>query len=308
MTRQITSCLTCRRRKVRCDRRTPICAVCQRGNHVCSYQSIAQTRTYTDGTSNLDNAPWGQNYNASLHRQSPDTNHVTSGSTPSTTASCSATIPTNTSAAIDRALRGVIISPGRNTAQPTSNSHQPSSEPTLPLPYSARPPGNASFIYSFMNQHSEDDNDLALYYPQSLSDCHLLFDNFVSNVQAATCLFHEPTLRQAFDAHLAQQELYAPTAVPPAQQHTYTGYFAPLVFSVFFSAIYSMDAIQVNSMFGANKTDILKRFEAALVLALEKGSFLSSPTVPVLQAFVLYLVSSICMLITFRESLQRADI
>lgn len=40
--RPITSCLPCRRRKVKCDRRQPICFTCERGNHACSYVSAHQ--------------------------------------------------------------------------------------------------------------------------------------------------------------------------------------------------------------------------------------------------------------------------
>lgn len=35
--RIISSCLTCRRRKVRCDHGHPICGACARGSHVCTY-------------------------------------------------------------------------------------------------------------------------------------------------------------------------------------------------------------------------------------------------------------------------------
>lgn len=35
--RVISSCLTCRRRKVRCDHGHPVCGACTRGNHVCTY-------------------------------------------------------------------------------------------------------------------------------------------------------------------------------------------------------------------------------------------------------------------------------
>lgn len=41
--RVIFSCLTCRRRKVRCDHIHPVCGACTRGNHVCTYAA--------DGTS-----------------------------------------------------------------------------------------------------------------------------------------------------------------------------------------------------------------------------------------------------------------
>lgn len=35
--RVISSCLTCRRRKVKCDHVHPVCGACARGNHVCTY-------------------------------------------------------------------------------------------------------------------------------------------------------------------------------------------------------------------------------------------------------------------------------
>ena len=44
MERPITSCLTCRRRKVRCDRAMPTCSICTKGGHVCVYQSLPSTR------------------------------------------------------------------------------------------------------------------------------------------------------------------------------------------------------------------------------------------------------------------------
>jgi hypothetical protein len=37
--RIITACLTCRRRKVKCDHTQPVCTPCQRGNRVCTYVS-----------------------------------------------------------------------------------------------------------------------------------------------------------------------------------------------------------------------------------------------------------------------------
>lgn len=35
--RTITACLTCRRRKVKCDHAQPVCTPCQRGGRVCTY-------------------------------------------------------------------------------------------------------------------------------------------------------------------------------------------------------------------------------------------------------------------------------
>lgn len=39
----ITSCLPCRNRKVKCDRRQPQCLVCERGEYACSYVSKPQS-------------------------------------------------------------------------------------------------------------------------------------------------------------------------------------------------------------------------------------------------------------------------
>ena len=56
--RIIASCLTCRRRKVRCDHGHPICGACTRGNHVCTYatdQGPGQTGSNRISKSALQN-------------------------------------------------------------------------------------------------------------------------------------------------------------------------------------------------------------------------------------------------------------
>jgi len=45
--RVISSCLTCRRRKVKCDHVHPVCGSCTRGNHVCTWTDQAQPTTTT---------------------------------------------------------------------------------------------------------------------------------------------------------------------------------------------------------------------------------------------------------------------
>jgi hypothetical protein len=40
--RVISSCLTCRRRKVKCDHAHPTCGACTRGNHVCTWSDQIQ--------------------------------------------------------------------------------------------------------------------------------------------------------------------------------------------------------------------------------------------------------------------------
>jgi hypothetical protein len=45
--RVISSCLTCRRRKVKCDHVHPICGSCTRGNHACTWSDQVQAPTAT---------------------------------------------------------------------------------------------------------------------------------------------------------------------------------------------------------------------------------------------------------------------
>jgi hypothetical protein len=43
--RIISSCLTCRRRKVKCDHIHPVCGACTRGNHICTWTDQLQAQT-----------------------------------------------------------------------------------------------------------------------------------------------------------------------------------------------------------------------------------------------------------------------
>jgi hypothetical protein len=45
--RLISSCLTCRRRKVKCDHVHPICGACSRGGHLCTWTDQTPTQTVT---------------------------------------------------------------------------------------------------------------------------------------------------------------------------------------------------------------------------------------------------------------------
>lgn len=44
--RIISSCLTCRRRKVKCDHVHPICGACTRGSHLCTWSDQSQGQSF----------------------------------------------------------------------------------------------------------------------------------------------------------------------------------------------------------------------------------------------------------------------
>lgn len=51
LSRPITSCLSCRHRKVKCDRRQPQCTKCERGGLACSYVSKQESNRVTKPSS-----------------------------------------------------------------------------------------------------------------------------------------------------------------------------------------------------------------------------------------------------------------
>ncbi|CAG8900661.1 unnamed protein product [Penicillium nalgiovense] len=58
--RPITSCLPCRSRKVKCDRRQPQCSACERGEYACSYVLKPQSpglASESSGITKLSSAP-----------------------------------------------------------------------------------------------------------------------------------------------------------------------------------------------------------------------------------------------------------
>ena len=63
--RVISSCLTCRRRKVKCDHVHPVCGSCTRGNHVCTWTDQAQSTTTTGRISKSTVADHGKSAKSS---------------------------------------------------------------------------------------------------------------------------------------------------------------------------------------------------------------------------------------------------
>lgn len=341
MNRPITSCLTCRRRKVRCDRLTPVCSACQKGHHSCAYQSSGSPqRRSLSPSSTTRSVRSRQNVkktNRSAERsldglQAPS---IYQRTTP--LESC-ANSPRSESAPVEgkkdhNQPNGVLIldeecsrlvSPlhwasvkevsgsgqvGSAVNQP-GNGQAPdlkdvvmdrtkSSDLTAaslqsyggckhPLPYNVHLP-HSSFMSLLLGSGSND-NQIALYYPETLADCHFLLDIFTKKVEPIIHLVHHPTLQQHFQTYISNLEIYALPAFKDLYGLEKPSHFEPLAFGIFFSAVHSMDPTAVEVRFGTSKSGLLRRFQIGIELALEKQDLLSSPAVPVLQAFVLFLV------------------
>jgi hypothetical protein len=66
-----------------------------------------------------------------------------------------------------------------------------------------------------------------------------------------------------------------------------------VVFGVMFGAAVSMSDAAVEAEFGAGRTNLVDSLKMAVETALSKANFLRTTSVEVLQAFVIYMVSSL---------------
>ena len=338
MNRPITSCLTCRRRKVRCDRLMPVCSACQKGHYNCAYQSSGspqrslspssiprtlRSRRTGKKTSSAETSLDG--LQASIYQRttplescanSPRSesvpveekkDHSQSNGVLILDEECSRLVSplhwasvkeVSGSGRLDSAanqsgngqapdLKDVVMDRTKST-ELTNVSHQSYGGYRHPLPYNVHLP-HSSFMGLLLGS-GLNDNQTALYYPETLADCQFFMDTFTKKVEPIIHLLHHPTLQQHFQTYLSSLEIYGSPAFKDFYGLERPSHFEPLAFGIFFSAVYSMDPTAVEIRFGTPKSDLLRRFQNGIELALEKQDLLASPAIPVLQAFVLFLV------------------
>ena len=339
MNRPITSCLTCRRRKVRCDRLTPVCSACQKGHYNCAYQSSGSSqRSFSPSstprtlrsrrtgkkTRSAERSLDGLQASSIYQRTTPlescansprsesapveeKKDHSQSNGVLILDEECSRLVSplhwasvkevsgsSQLGSAVNQSgngqaldLKDVVMDRTKSTDL-TTVSHQSYDGYRHPLPYNVHPP-HSSFMGLLLGS-GLNDNQIALYYPETLADCQFLLDTFTKKVEPIIHLVHHPTLQQNFQTYISSLEIYASPAFKDFYGLERPSHFEPLAFGIFFSAVYSMDPTAVEIRFGTAKSDLLRRFQNGIELALEKQDLLSSPAIPVLQAFVLFLV------------------
>lgn len=122
---------------------------------------------------------------------------------------------------------------------------------------------------------SEDIRDL---HPSTV---HIfrLWQRFLDSVDPLIKIFHTPTVQQqVLDATAALDE------VPKGVE--------ALMFGIYSMAIASFAERDCLSIFGETKATLLKRYQSGARLALQRAGLLRSSDLTILQAFVLYLVTS----------------
>jgi len=106
-----------------------------------------------------------------------------------------------------------------------------------------------------------------------------LWQTFLENVNPLIKIVHTPTLQP--------QILEATGDLPRVKKE-----IEALMFAIYCIALVSLQADEVERSFGESKKKLLSRCRQGAQLALSKASFLRTSNLMVLQALILYLVSS----------------
>ncbi|KAF2004474.1 hypothetical protein P154DRAFT_485125 [Amniculicola lignicola CBS 123094] len=300
--RVIASCLTCRRRKVKCDHGHPICGACTRGSHLCTYatdQAIAQNGTNRiskptispvgkgsrgiDVQARLDRlelllekavggqqAPprfTGQNSNSDFEKRDANT-----GLTPSSNSQSSH----GAGMSSDNSDGTLLLEEGQS--QFVSSLHW------------ALLADEIQDIKALLGDKSDDEREvptqnnmvallslgrasigttLKSLLPETQEMQDALLNLYFSNVDPMVRITHNPTFFRKFQYHVREVQ--------------------PLAFAVFYSAINSLTPSAVEEKFGESKTEMLARYELGVEISLARENYLTSSSLEILQGFVIWL-------------------
>ncbi|KAH7386643.1 hypothetical protein DE146DRAFT_680557 [Phaeosphaeria sp. MPI-PUGE-AT-0046c] len=299
--RVISSCLTCRRRKVKCDHVHPVCGACQRGSHVCTWSDQIQGQTAagritkpsvggngkiaknSDVQSRLDRlelllekAVAGQGTmprssiqsSADLERRDHESHMTPSSNSQSSLG--------HHGMATDNGDGVLLLDEGRT--QFVSALHfallaeeiqdikallgDKSDEEKKEIPQS-------SLVDLLSLGRAGIGSNLDQLLPSNQAFRDTLLDVYFANVDPMVRITHKSTVMRKFG--LYNKETH------------------PISFAIYFSAINSLPPKVVHSKFGETKESLLDRFQLGVEISLARENYLTSSSLEIFQGFVLWL-------------------
>ncbi|KAF2205158.1 hypothetical protein GQ43DRAFT_59111 [Delitschia confertaspora ATCC 74209] len=309
--RIISSCLTCRRRKVRCDHGHPSCGACMRGNHICTYatdQGLGLTLAAQPSSSGSGRI----GKSASVSTRGPRNTDVHSRLDrlellleKAVAAKAIATLPPQ---ARDQARQSAESEypPSSNAGSPSSHGAGISSDAhdgTLLLE-----DGQSQFVSSLhfallaeeiqdikalLGERGEEDADKSKQAnPNSLISL-LALGQAQAGVTLEALLPRKPEHCDAlldiyfYNFDPMMKVVHKPTVYRKFRSFIREG--VPIAFAIFYAATYSLPPKEVEEKFGERKEDLLQRYEQGVEISLARERFLTTSSLEVLQGFVIWL-------------------
>ncbi|KAL5394175.1 hypothetical protein PMIN06_005167 [Paraphaeosphaeria minitans] len=301
--RVISSCLTCRRRKVKCDHVHPVCGACTRGNHVCTYatdqilgSTVGSGGTRISKPASAGNGKLSRNgdVQARLDRLESLLEKAVSGAPPQQQAlshyarheehghdselSPSATSQTSQGAGISSDNHdGTLLLDGGQSKFVSSLHYALLADEIQDIrallgdktDENSDGPTQNNLIHAIGLGRAKVGVSLETLMPESQEQRDALLDTYFSNVDPVIRITHRPSLINK---------------APSYAQNVH-----PLVFAIFYSAINSLPPALVESRFGESREELMAKFELGIEIGLSRGNYLTSPSLELLQAFVIWL-------------------
>ncbi|KAF4235828.1 hypothetical protein CNMCM8980_003197 [Aspergillus fumigatiaffinis] len=274
--RPITSCLPCRRRKVKCDRRQPICFTCERGNHACSYVSAPQPSALASEPSRVTKSIDTKMSSSTLTRINPRLQRLAdilaqAQSLPYEASEQSSSLPESYPTIRSSALPGDVAAPQRQSQEDVLilENGVPRFISGKHWAWMAEEIQDIQSLLTELQEPSPkevpDDHliwetdtsrsNLYSFYPDTREDCYLLLNVFLANVDPIVRIVHRPSLARRFDGFIRTHYSLDKAQVDGSYSH-YTAFdphqsnaFDPLAMSIFYAAINSMQETDVSAVF-----------------------------------------------------------
>ncbi|KAF4987964.1 hypothetical protein FDECE_15226 [Fusarium decemcellulare] len=332
------SCVTCRRRRVRCDKMMP-CSNCRRAQSDCMYpapgraprqarprdanapllpppQRPAPTERETDlmnrlrkleglvqemsGQTSSDTSAWDTG--SGVSQRAEDKTNRGSGIVQEAAAEAKRETEDRNFSQVNRQLGRLILHEGevsaryvnggffsklndeldelRNEMEAGDDEFDEYEDDTSP---DQSPPQNLaadSDHHSFLLGYRSADVDLIGLHPLP-AQASFLWQIYLENVEPIIKVLHIPTMSRLM------------TKVRRGEHDLRAGEEA-LVFAIYYSAVVSMEAQEVQANLGASQSHYISQFRFGLEQALAKANLLTTTDIAVLQAFAIFLTIIKC--------------
>ncbi|KAE9379893.1 hypothetical protein N431DRAFT_476947 [Stipitochalara longipes BDJ] len=273
------SCLTCRQRKIKCDKLLP-CSGCRKSKFSCSYPSKLRSRTKKAGSN--------QELKLRLEKLEGLVETLSKPSTDRDPALPAGRI--NGEETVNSAELGRLVTEGdesryiENSFWVTLSNEVSGIKQLLmdgsddehdtgqidPNPNSST--GEQAYFFKFNSLAST----VSIFHPHP-NQIMTLWRIFVEHVDPIIRLVHKPTLLNKITEVKSD---FTRTNKP----------FEALMFSIYFSCVTSMTEEECHTHLGENKDVLLIRYRFALQQSFARAGFLSTHNLVTLQALIIYLI------------------
>ncbi|KAF2725270.1 hypothetical protein K431DRAFT_281225 [Polychaeton citri CBS 116435] len=292
------TCQTCTRRKVKCDKALPVCSACKKSKLECFYvepppRKKKRRNSTEDIHQRLSHYEQILKANGLMTSEgvvkSPN-GHLGSSSTARSESQNESPNPMHTAESFKLKSTGKLFAGKGKTRYVDSNLWRNVGDEDLGDSSDEDDSYQANSTAPLSVQSPSDPVSLAILSPgvpaRDLTEFHpspsvamKLWELYVSNVEPVVKMFHVPTARNRL------HEVYSKSPLD-IQRST-----EALIFAVHHFAITSLCDEECLAQFGRPRAPLLSHYDTALRHALVNAHFLRTTELPVLQAFVLFLLA-----------------